>query len=403
MESIDKVRPIRHYRASSGARHRMKLAQRYLSRRLTRTILLGMPGLCGALLLAHGGPLYEAFSLKIIDLGELFIMFGLWVPMILYLSMPIIAAAAVGFCYLTAVNDRELVAFYATGLSPSQLAIPAMRCGTFAALICALMSLYLLPESSLAFQDRMFLAERSFSPANLSERRVNSIRGTASVYFKRRVARDTVEDIVLRANDGDDTIMIVAKSAVFSPAPGRITVSFFDGTWNKRTPAGDDSSAVSFVRYTYEIATAADGKHNKGYFDRQIGQLLAPPADLGLTPGQRQEWLMEGHKRVLHPFLTLAYAMMAAVFALYSIVRAQRFFFGTMAGFMLALAAVHAGYLVALSFLVRSVEIAPGLIHFFPALVLAGSLLALRRLAEGRARTRAVHSETGPHSSPATA
>src|SRR5262245_26070292 len=64
--------------AASQEPRGMVLAQYYLLKKCLRALLLATPGFCLPMLLAHAGPLYDAYSRELVGFWELLYMMGLW-------------------------------------------------------------------------------------------------------------------------------------------------------------------------------------------------------------------------------------------------------------------------------------------------------------------------------------
>jgi lipopolysaccharide export LptBFGC system permease protein LptF len=363
--------------------------------------------MCLALLLAHAAPIFDAFAQKIIDFGDLLVMLGLWIPMILYLCMPVIVALTLGFLYVFAVQDREIVALYANKVSPRQLAWPGLLAACLGALLTGLMSLYLLPESMLRFKEKMFLAEQNVNPAGLYEGQPNTIRGVGEIYFGRRISDTLVERIIVRKWDPDGSeTMITARAAAFIKRDGFLVADFQDGElFTKSAQAKPETRMIRFKRYTHPLSviqTAADlPARSWGFFERHVGDLLAPPPDVELTQRDRAEWILEGHKRILHPILVVAYAMVAILIALSRQSLARRNTVAVFGLLILVFSILHPAYLVMLNLLAATPVVALLAMYAFPAVIaLACSIAYLNMSGSGRAALHAAYASrtTRPYS-----
>ncbi len=373
----------------------MVLAQYYLLKKCARALALATPGFCLPMLLAHSGPLYDAYSRELIGFFGLLYMMLLWMPMIVYLSMPGVVAIAIGFTYFTALTDRELIVMQASRLSIGQLVLPGVVAAGFAAIVCAGASLYLLPEAMRAFAERIYVAEKNIRPASLRENAFSQLSPGVEVYFQSRVSPDTVRNVILRMEESDGPRVITAQTATFMRADGRIFVVFENGVIT--TPPESKAGALSaarFGRYSYEVArvyTAADvSERIWGFFEQHIHHLLFPPPNI--TGAERAAWLIEGLKRLVHPMLSISYGLLALaiVFSIMALVR-QNVVRVIGAGALL-FGSLHTGYLVGMGILSREPDVDHRIVLLFPILVAAGALAHLRMLdrqAASRARPRA--------------
>lgn len=370
----------------------MVLAQYYLLKKCLKALLLATPGFCMPMLLAHCGPLYDAYSRELIGFFELLYMMLLWMPMIIYLSMPGVVAIAIGFTYFNALTDRELVVMQASRLSIAQLVKPGVVAALLAALVCAAASLYALPEAMRAFAERIYVAEKNIRPTSLRENAFSQLSPGVEVYFQARISPDTVRNVIVRMQDAEGARVITAQTATFMRADGHVYVVFENG-YITAAPGGKEPGigATRFERYSYEVArvyTRADvSERIWGFFERHIQHLLFPPPSV--TGPERAAWLIEGLKRLVHPMLSIAYGLLALaiVFSIMAMVRQNvlkvigtgAFLFGGM----------HTGYLLVMGILSREPDFEHRMVLLFPLVVAAGAIAHLRMLDSQRiSRTR---------------
>lgn len=371
----------------------MVLAQYYLLKKCLKALLLATPGFCMPMLLAHCGPLYDAYSRELFGFFELLYMMLLWLPMIIYLSMPGVVAIAIGFTYFNALTDRELIVMQASRLSIAQLVRPALVAAGVAALVCAAMSLYMLPEAMRAFAERIYVAEKNIRPASLRENAFTQLSPGVDVYFQSRLSPETVRNVIVRIKDGESARVITAQTATFMRADGNVYVVFENGFIT--TPPGAKSDAATigatrFGRYSYEVArvyTRADvSERFWGFFERHIQYLLFPPASV--TGSERAAWLIEGLKRLIHPMLSISYALLALslVFSIMTLVRQS--VFKIIASGAAVFGGMHTGYLVVMGVLSREANFEHRMVLLFPVAVAVLALVHLHMLDRQRAPRR---------------
>jgi lipopolysaccharide export LptBFGC system permease protein LptF len=376
----------------------MVLVQYYLLKRCLKALLLATPGFCLPMLLAQSGPLYDAYGRELIGFFELLYMLLLWMPMIVYLSMPGVVAIAIGFTYFNALVDRELIVMQASRLSIGQLVKPGLVASALAALVCAAASLYALPESMRASAERIYIAEKNVRPASLRENAFSQLSPGVEVYFQTRISPDTVRNIIVRMADAEGARVITAQTATFVRSEGRVYVVFENGYVIGAPGAKEPGAgATRFGRYSYEVArvyTRADvSERIWGFFERHIQHLLFPPAHV--TGQERAAWKVEGLKRLIHPMLSIAYALfaLAIVFSIMALVR-QNVVKVVGAGALL-FAGLHTGYLLIMGIVSREADFDHRAVLLFPvavALCAAAHLRKLDRQRLSRPRLRAARS-----------
>src|SRR5690554_3737596 len=85
-------------------------------------------------------------------LGSFLELTALLLPTFLLIIFPIALFLAVLFAYNKMVSDRELVIMRTTGMSPIQLARPALIMAGVVSVLCMALSFYLLPASFRQFK-----------------------------------------------------------------------------------------------------------------------------------------------------------------------------------------------------------------------------------------------------------
>jgi len=372
----------------------MGLAERYLWWKAMKALLLAAPAFVAAMTLSHAQPVFEFYSRGMVDLGELFYLLALWLPMMIYLSMPMILALAIGYAYAVMLQDREITALNAAGMRMLRLVAPGLAAALFGAAVCAAMSLYLVPVAFLEFRERTFIAEKNLGPRSLRENQFTEIKPGIDVFFEERISADSVRNVIVLLREGDMSVVITGKTATFTRIDRRLNIVFHDG-YLTRTPLNahpTDFSVVRFATNAQEVARVYSnedlGERGWGYFERHLPQLLSPPAAEKLSAEDRAGWLAEGLKRILHPILCIVYAMAAIAIALgpgYGRRVGTGEIVARVVGFLIVL---HPAYLVVIGVLGRMPEIDTRIVFVYPVAVGAAAFWMLLRLDRRRAPAR---------------
>ncbi|MCW5772546.1 MAG: LptF/LptG family permease [Rhodospirillaceae bacterium] len=371
----------------------MGIAERYLLRKSLKALVFAMPAAFFAVTLADAQPVWDAFSRGLINLWQLMIMLGLWMPMMIYLAMPAVAALSVGYVYAVAIQDREIAVLYAAGFGPRQLVRPAFAAGVFSLAVCAAMSLYLVPTSILEFKERMFLAEKNVGPATFRENRFTQVRPGLDFFYSHRLSDTDVRNaVVFLREPGGDTV-IASKFATFVRADAHLNIVFLDGYLTRAPRGRGEPEVIGFKVYTQaltKIYSSADlGERGEGFFEQHIQRLLWPPRDPYRTREIEAAWLMEGYKRLVQPMLCVAYIMLAVAIAMLGLRRARADIGGTLLRLIGVLVVIDPLYQVALGALSRAPDIDGRIVFLYPLAVFAAGWYLVR--ADGRYRRSPLH------------
>lgn len=367
-----------------------------------KAIAVATPAFVAVMTLSHAHPVFDLYSRRMIDLGEVLYLLLLWVPMMIYLAMPMILALAIGCAYAVSIQDREIAVLNAAGVSSGRLVMPGLFAAAAGAVLCGSMSLYVMPEAFREFRERAFLAEKNIGPRALRENQFNEIRPGVDIYFEEHLPGNRVRNVIVFAREDGALTAVTGKIATFTRMDRRLNIAFHDGFVTK-TPAapapGFEPSVVRFTTYAQELAreySAEDlAERGLGFYERHLPQLLSPPAAEKLAPADRVGWVVEGYKRLLHPLLSLAYALAAIAIALGAGCGRRAGMTEVLLRIMGFLIAVHPAYLVGIGVLAREPAIDGRIVFAYPVIVAVAALCFLARL-DRRQGVRSRRSDLGP-------
>ena len=373
----------------------MGLADRYLWWKATKALIFAAPAFVAAMTLSHAQPVFEFYSRGMVDVLELLYLLALWLPMMIYLSMPMILALAIGYAYAIMLQDREITALNAAGVPMMRLVAPGLLAALAGAIFCAAMSLYMVPVAFLEFRERTFIAEKNLGPRSLRENQFTEVKPGVDVYFEERISDDSVRNVVVFIREAGETFAITGKTATFTRLDRRLNIVFRDG-YLTRMPADLGANEYSVVRFKTNVQELARvystedlGERGWGFFERHLHHLLYPPTNENLTAEDRVGWIAEGLKRILHPILCIIYAMVAIAIALGGGYGRRVGVNEIVARIVVFLIALHPAYLVGIGVLGRAPEIDTRIVFIYPAVLGAVAFWMLLRLDRRRPPPRA--------------
>ncbi len=359
----------------------MSTLTRYVLKRCILAMLYTIFAMGFVLILPHVEPLIRSLAVGQISVGEFWQMWFLLYPMIFYLQMPLIVAFSIGFVYLLMARDKELTMALAAGASPLRIALPGAIAAMFGAVLCALLSLYLLPVTILKFKDMAFVASRRLNSELLEYGKFNQIAGGYTLYFKSRGEGGTMKGIVLK--DGSQPkapTILVAKRGLLDFGKKDISLILYDGTIQKpgKRPWEVDMFGFQVLRYPIGKTFRYDLPVGRawGYFERHIGVLLNPPASLKLRPRQRAEWMMEGNKRIINPIMCFGYGILIIGIVGWVGARVRNAYWVIPFG-LVAVLGIHSFYIVFLSAYVKFASDWPEILYGVPVAVFFDGALLL--------------------------
>ena len=254
-------------------------------------------------------------SLRFVDL---IVNRGLPIPTFIFLTvmlmptwlsivLPIASFAATLFVYNKMTNDREMVVMSAAGLSPMRLARPALLVGVGTAILCYVMTLYLVPMSYRSFKELQFQIRHNVQHLVLREGEFRTIGDGLTVYVRTREAEGELAGIVVHdQREPTKTVTLVAeRGALVSTADGP-RVIMINGSRQERIVASGRVNILYFDRYTIDLGRIG-GDVERTFRDQN--ELFLPdllwPTEAITRPQNFNEYIAEGHQRLTSPLLAI--------------------------------------------------------------------------------------------------
>lgn len=238
---------------------------------------------------------------------------ALLLPSFLGVVLPIASFCAVLFVYHKLIMDSELVVMRAAGLSPLQLARPALLLAAFATLAVYSITLYFLPVSYREFKDLQNSIRSDFSAVLLQEGTFNTISDGITVYVRSRSSDGELRGILVHDNRNPSkpvTMMAERGALVMSEAGPRVVMV----NGNRQQVEREDGrlSLLYFDRYTVELAQFRENVHTRWRQPRErfLPELLFPSSERR-DQKYRNELIAEGHQRLAAPLYSLSFILIA--------------------------------------------------------------------------------------------
>ncbi len=237
-------------------------------------------------------------------------------PTFLYMILPAAVVIGVMFIYHRLTYDSELVVMRAAGLSPWQLANPAIRLGFGAAALGLLITFVVAPWANRELVRLEYTIREDASALLLRDGQFNRLRDGLMVYIKDRAANGRLLGIIVHDERKPETpITIMAEQGeVVSGGPNNTArVVVYDGRRQEFNRANGRLAQLEFERYTVDLAmfdSALDTRWSEPR-ERSISHLLHPTAFDLQMPNIQNRFYGEIASRAALPLLALSFALLA--------------------------------------------------------------------------------------------
>ncbi len=285
---------------------------------ITRYILRQNIIILAAVTVAFTAAVWLIESLRLIDLivnrglsaGTFLYLAMLIIPRFINVVLPIAVFIAVVFTYNKLIAESELVVMRASGMSPLDLARPAVIAGVLGSIILLFLSLWLMPAANRAFKDLQFEIRNRFASALLQEGVFNTLSDKLTVYVRSRDQNNELYGLLIQdSHDPAKPTTIMAERGAFVDGPDGPRVLMANGNRQQYDRASGKLSVLSFEKYTLDLANLRDTPTSRSRQpdERYLPELIGPfDEDVERQWGR---WLrLELHQRLAMPLSALAFA-----------------------------------------------------------------------------------------------
>lgn len=244
----------------------------------------------------------------------LFLRFtGLLLPSFLLFILPIAVFAAVTFTYVKMESDRELVVMRSAGLSPWQIARPALLVATAAVAISYGLSLYLVPKSYSSFKDLQAALRSQVASALLREGMFESVRDGVTVYVRARANDDKLSGILVHdSRDPAKPVTFLAETGLLLQTEDGSQLVMDKGTRQAVNERGQ-VTILYFDRYAVDIEKQASVVPQRWREPRErlLPGLFSPDTSDANDRYYYSNLISEGHRRLVTPLAAIGFTLIA--------------------------------------------------------------------------------------------
>lgn len=290
------------------------LRERYILRQL----FLGLAGITsGAIALIWLMQSLRFVSL-VVDRGLSLRVFlqltSLMIPSFLAVILPITTFLVILFGYQRMSGDRELTVMQAAGLSPFQLARPAVACALIATVLGYILNLWLVPVSYHAFRRYEFEIRNRMAAFLLQDGVFAQLSKDMTVYVRKR-DRDGVMHGVFVEDDRQPTARatIIAERGTMVVVDNQPRVVLFNGSRQEIDHHTGRLNVLTFDRNSIDLSSSKQATTEvRDASEMSLPELFHPDPRL-VSQRDWGKFAVEGWRRLTSPLTTLSFGMIALV------------------------------------------------------------------------------------------
>jgi lipopolysaccharide export system permease protein len=281
---------------------------RYILRQTLATMFFVAVSFTAAVWLVQSLRLIDLIVNRGLSVGLFAYLAVLTLPRFIDVVVPVAVFIAVLFTYNRLLAESELVVMRAAGMSPTDLARPALIAGVCGMALLMSMSAYFLPAANRAFKDLQFEIRNRFASALLQDGIFNTLSDNLTIYVRGRNPNGELLGLLIHdTRDAEKPITILAERGAFAETEDGPRMLMVNGSRQQFDRTTGKLSVLSFEKYTLDLASFRDAP---GVRDREPDELylyeLLIPAD-----GRRAmnaSLIIEANFRLANPLTALAFA-----------------------------------------------------------------------------------------------
>lgn len=292
----------------------MKAINRYVFVQILIATLVVTAGLTFAVWLTQSLRLIDYIVNRGLPAITFFSFVAYLLPAFIAVVLPVSTFVSVLFVYNKLTSDSEVVVMRAAGLSPLQLARPALLLAFLSTLVVYSMSLYLQPVAYGQFKDLQHTIRNNYAAVILQEGEFTTLGEGITVYVRERSADGQLRGILIHDNrKPNEPVTMFAASGALVQGDAGPRVVLKDGNRQEIDRKDGRLSILYFDSYTVELDVLSGSTpfRWRGPSERFLHELFNPGKS-NLDVKHRSELIAEGHQRLVAPLYTLVFVLIAA-------------------------------------------------------------------------------------------
>ena len=293
----------------------MKILNRYFTRQLVAIFIMLLLVLTGL-----------AWMLQIMSMMKFLLNYGveltsflgltlLMVPFIVSIIVPFVTFIAIIFVYNKLISDNEITVMAATGLSPKQIARPALILAAVLTVLHFALNIWIVPRTQSLFYSTQWNLRYGLAHMKLQESAFTQLSDGLVVYVDKVSGHDLSQVMLSDMRDEDAPITIFAEKGKLVSTTRGLSIVMTNGALQAN---GDTLTTGTFDSFDMDL-NVADKEGGDSFKVRRVstGVLLRSVLD---APNEKQHKMVlaELCSRFLGPLMNLILAALCATILLRS-------------------------------------------------------------------------------------
>ena len=293
----------------------MKIINKYIIKQLLIGFLLIALGMTGIIWLSQSLKMIDWIVNKGVSVGLFIELTFLVLPNFIAVITPLAFFVVLLFTYNRLLADRELVVMKAVGMTPWQLAKPALFLGIGLVGVGYFLTLWLVPDSVSRFKELQFKIRNDLAHVVIQEGEFNNLPNNVTAYVRVFRPSGELKGIFIHdARNPEKRVVLVAEDGLFLPGENGAHIIMHNGKRQEYDKNNAIFSSLSFDHYTMTLDD--EKKSNKTRTQSEAEKSLFYLLDVtketpNISLSDYREYKVEAFKRLTQPLYSFVYLVIA--------------------------------------------------------------------------------------------
>lgn len=293
----------------------MKILNRYFLRQLVAVFIMLLMVLTGLAWMMQIMSMMKFLLNYGVNLSSFLGLTALMIPFIMSIIIPFVLFIAIIFVYNKMIADNEVTVMAASGLSPKQIAKPAIGIAVVLTVLHLILNLWIVPATQSKFYDTQWNLRYGMAHMKLQESAFTELNGGLVVYVDKVSGHDLAQ-LMLSDKRADSTwqTIFAEKGKLVSTVRG-LSIVMLNGSLQA---TGDANITGTFDSFDMDL-NIVDKEGSTSFRVRRVptSELIKSILD-SPTEKQHKMVLAELANRLLMPIMNLILALLCATVLLRS-------------------------------------------------------------------------------------
>ena len=289
-----------------------------------------------------------------VNIGSFIGLTSLMIPFIISIIIPFVTFIAIMFVYNKLISDNEITVMVSSGLSPAQLARPALRLVTVLTVVHLILNIFVVPASQTEFYNMQWNLRYGLAHLKLKEAAFTELSPGLVVYVDNVSGYDLSQVMLSDMRDARSEMTIFAEKGKLVATIRGLSIVMTNGSVQG---SGETTVSGTFDMFDMDL-NVADKESGSSYRVRSVStwNLVRDVFD-SPTAKRHRSVLNELATRFLDPIMNLILAVLCLAILLRSSLLRRRASFAPVAS-VCAMAVVMATFMSATNMLTSMTDFA---------------------------------------------